>query len=87
MTEKPSIPLATYRIQLSKDFTFDDAAVVAEYLHALNISHIYLSPIMRAVPGSNHGYDVLDFSQISGERGGYEGLRHLCAKISAMKQP
>ena len=26
---------------------------------ALGVSHVYLSPILQAVPGSSHGYDVL----------------------------
>ena len=37
-------PLATYRLQLTKDFTFDDAAKLVPYLKQLGVSHLYASP-------------------------------------------
>lgn len=70
-------PRATYRIQLSADFTFDQAADLADYLQALGISHVYCSPILQAAPGSKHGYDVVDPTHISRELGGAAGFRHL----------
>src|SRR5205085_5747738 len=63
-------PLATYRVQLHKDFPFDAAADAARYLAELGISDLYTSPILKAAPGSMHGYDVLDHSRISDELGG-----------------
>jgi (1->4)-alpha-D-glucan 1-alpha-D-glucosylmutase len=59
----PSIPLATYRLQLTADFDFDKAASVVPYLKALGISHVYASPFMKARKGSTHGYDVVDQHQ------------------------
>ncbi|MGE0714937.1 MAG: hypothetical protein AB7P02_05800, partial [Alphaproteobacteria bacterium] len=53
-------PSATYRLQLHAGFTFADAAAVVPYLAALGISHLYLSPILKARAGSTHGYDVVD---------------------------
>jgi (1->4)-alpha-D-glucan 1-alpha-D-glucosylmutase len=38
------VPLATYRLQLTKDFGFDDAAVLVPYLKELGITHLYASP-------------------------------------------
>jgi (1->4)-alpha-D-glucan 1-alpha-D-glucosylmutase len=36
----------------------------------LGISHVYLSPCLQAVPGSQHGYDVTDPTRISDDLGG-----------------
>ncbi len=54
------VPASTYRLQLHKGFTFDDAAAIAQYLYDLGISHVYSSPYLQAAPGSMHGYDVVD---------------------------
>lgn len=66
----PRIPLATYRIQLHRDFTFENASAIAEYLHNLGISHVYCSPYLQAAPGSRHGYDVVDHHRVNEELGG-----------------
>jgi (1->4)-alpha-D-glucan 1-alpha-D-glucosylmutase len=68
------IPRATYRLQLHKDFSFDDAASALPYLHKLGVSHIYCSPIWRARPGSLHGYDVVAHDEINPELGGRDGF-------------
>src|SRR5271165_5072544 len=75
------IPGATYRLQLHKDFTFDDAAGIAEYLHALGISHIYSSPYLQAAPGSTHGYDVVDPQRVNDELGGGPAHERFCARL------
>ena len=62
-------PRATYRLQLHAGFGFTQAAAVAPYLAKLGISHVYLSPIFKARPGSMHGYDVADHSQLNPELG------------------
>ena len=72
-------PRATYRLQLHDGFTFFDAAMVVPYLAGLGISHLYLSPIMRAGAGSAHGYDVLDHSTVSPALGGETGFLQLAA--------
>ena len=69
--------VATYRLQLNRAFTFDDAAKVAPYLSDLGISHLYLSPIFQARSGSMHGYDVVDLQEINPELGGEDGFRTL----------
>jgi len=63
------IPRATYRLQLHKDFGFDAVAHCVPYLAALGVSHAYLSPYLKARPGSTHGYDIVDHGQINPELG------------------
>ncbi|GAA1161777.1 malto-oligosyltrehalose synthase [Streptomyces hebeiensis] len=72
-------PTATYRLQLQPDFPFSAAGKVVPYLAALGISHLHLSPVLEAVPGSTHGYDVTDHSRVRAELGGEEGLRRLAS--------
>jgi (1->4)-alpha-D-glucan 1-alpha-D-glucosylmutase len=76
-------PTSTYRLQLSADFTFDDAAAKVGYLDRLGVGHVYLSPILQAAPGSAHGYDVIDHGRISAELGGEAGFRRLVAALHA----
>jgi len=77
VTRAPTPPTATYRLQLTPQFGFADAAGVVDYLAALGVSHLYLSPVLQAAPGSMHGYDVIDHGRINDELGGEAGLRHL----------
>ena len=81
-----SAPAATYRIQLNKDFTFQDLIPVVDHIHALGVSHLYLSPVLESVEGSNHGYDAVSHG-VSAERGGIDGLRALDEKARAMNPP
>ena len=62
--------IATYRLQLHAGFPLSAAQRVLGYLAELGISHVYLSPCLQAVPGSQHGYDVVDPSKISDDLGG-----------------
>ena len=64
-----NVPRATYRLQLHAGFGFGDAAAIAPYLAQLGVSHVYLSPIFKARPGSVHGYDVTDHNQLNPELG------------------
>jgi (1->4)-alpha-D-glucan 1-alpha-D-glucosylmutase len=76
--------LSTYRLQMRGDcFTFDDALQVLDYLDELGVSHLYLSPILTAVEGSTHGYDVTDPTTVSAALGGREGLERLSAAAKA----
>src|SRR2546426_10912653 len=74
-------PLATYRVQLHAGFTFEGAAAIARYLAELGITDLYTSPILRAAPGSMHGYDVLDYGSINPELGGDEGCGRLARAL------
>lgn len=70
----PPIATATYRIQLTPDLGFDAAIGLLDHVGSLGISHLYLSPVAEAVPGSTHGYDVVDHRLIRAEFGGETGL-------------
>jgi (1->4)-alpha-D-glucan 1-alpha-D-glucosylmutase len=74
--------LSTYRLQLrgpqsGQPFTLRDAENLVDYLDALGISHLYLSPVLTATGGSAHGYDVTDPTTVSAELGGPEALAAL----------
>ncbi|PSM37682.1 malto-oligosyltrehalose synthase [Streptomyces dioscori] len=73
----PVVPTATYRLQLQPDFPFAAAAQAVPYLAGLGVSHLHLSPVLEAVPGSGHGYDVVDPARVREELGGEAGLRAL----------
>jgi (1->4)-alpha-D-glucan 1-alpha-D-glucosylmutase len=76
------LPSSTYRLQLTPEFGFAEAADLAEYLSELGVTHAYLSPILQAAPGSQHGYDVVDHSGISAELGGEDAFRYLAARFA-----
>ncbi|RSM94174.1 malto-oligosyltrehalose synthase [Streptomyces sp. WAC 01420] len=73
----PDVPTATYRLQLQPGFPFRAAADAVPYVASLGVSHLHLSPVLEAVPGSPHGYDVVDHTRVREELGGEEGLRAL----------
>ncbi|MFF7558541.1 malto-oligosyltrehalose synthase [Streptomyces pseudovenezuelae] len=73
----PSVPTATYRLQLQREFPFAAAAAAVPYLASLGVSHLHLSPVLESVPGSTHGYDVVDHARVREELGGEAGLRAL----------
>ena len=76
-----AVPVSTYRLQLTPDFGFAQAAETADYLAGLGVSHVYLSPVLEAVPGSQHGYDVTDHARVRGELGGEDGFRAMAKRF------
>jgi (1->4)-alpha-D-glucan 1-alpha-D-glucosylmutase len=74
-------PLSTYRLQLSKDFGFDDAARIVPYLKSLGITHLYTSPFLKARAGSRHGYDAVDYRALNPEFGGEEAFVRLSTAL------
>lgn len=76
-------PLATYRLQFRREFRFEDARRLVPYLHQLGITHCYASPILRARPGSQHGYDITDHYAINPDIGSPEEFRSLVAELQA----
>lgn len=76
-------PRATARLQFHAGFTLDDAVPLVPYLARLGISHLYASPILKARPGSTHGYDIVDHGAINPELGGEDALRRLVAALKA----
>lgn len=73
----PTVPRATYRLQLTPNFGFDAAAQQLDTISAIGASHVYLSPIAQAVPESEHGYDVIDHTVVRREFGGADALDRL----------
>jgi len=74
---------STYRVQLSKEFGFADAAGIADYLAELGVSHLYCSPYLQAAPGSTHGYDVVDPERLNHELGGGPGYAGMVGALRA----
>ncbi len=70
-------PRATYRVQLHAGFDLHAAAALVPYLAALGVSHVYCSPVLSAVPGSTHGYDVVNPRRVNPELGGDAGFTAL----------
>ena len=79
----PAVPIATYRVQLTPTNAFADVAARLDRWQSLGISHLYLSPVTEAVPGSTHGYDVVDHTQVRCEFGGLEGLLALLDELAS----
>lgn len=75
--------MATYRIQLNKEFDFNKLKSILPYVAKLGISHIYASPIFKARNGSTHGYDVTDHGMINEELGGPEAFEDLTREVAA----
>jgi (1->4)-alpha-D-glucan 1-alpha-D-glucosylmutase len=77
------LPRATYRVQLNREFTFADAMRIVPYLARLGISHLYTSPILKARPGSMHGYDVVDHTVLNPELGSSQDFDALVETLHA----
>ena len=71
------MPTATYRVQLGASFGFAAARGIVDYLRQLGMSHLYTSPYLQAVPGSAHGYDIVDPHRVSEDLGGVGELQLL----------
>ncbi len=83
LRERRAAPRASYRCQFHNGFGFREAAAIAPYLRDLGISHVYASPILRARPGSEHGYDVCDHEALDPELGGEAAFGELIEALSA----
>ena len=73
-------PTSTYRLQVRESFDLDAARELLGYLDDLGVGWVYLSPILEAHPGSDHGYDVVDPTRVDPARGGPEALARLSAE-------
>ncbi|MDK2745423.1 MAG: malto-oligosyltrehalose synthase [Nitrospira sp. BO4] len=81
----PDLPvLATYRLQLNGEFGFRHARSVTSYLNDLGITHCYSSSLLAAVPGSTHGYDIIDPSRLNPELGTEEDFRNWSVDLRAL---
>jgi (1->4)-alpha-D-glucan 1-alpha-D-glucosylmutase len=75
-----SAPTSTYRLQIRPRLTLADAADLTDYLVELGVDAVYLSPVLTATSGSDHGYDTVDPTTIDPARGGEDGWRRLVAR-------
>lgn len=76
-------PRSTYRLQVRASFDLDAAANVADYLQALGVDWAYLSPLLQATAGSDHGYDVVDPTRVDDDRGGAKALARFAGAARA----
>ena len=76
-------PHSTYRLQFGPHFSFDDARAIVPYLARLGIGHLYASPYLKARPGSEHGYDVVDPNALNPEIGTPAQHGALCDALRA----
>jgi isoamylase len=74
---------ATYRLQLTSHFRFEDARATLPYLAALGITDVYTSPILAAVRGSEHGYDVVDHGRVNPDLGTEEDFRRFSDELKS----
>jgi (1->4)-alpha-D-glucan 1-alpha-D-glucosylmutase len=74
-------PRATYRLQLHRGFSFRDALALVPYLADLGVSHLYLSPLCEARPGSSHGYDIVNHNRLNPEIGTEAEFQALAAAL------
>lgn len=86
MSSRPqALPRATIRLQLHKEFGFDDVSAIAPYLAMLGISHVYASPFLMARPGSTHGYDITDHNRLNPELGDMDAFERMIGRLHAGK--
>ncbi len=74
------VPTNTYRLQIRASFDLVAAAERLPYLRDLGVDWVYLSPLLEAEPGSDHGYDVVSHERIDPARGGREGFATFVAE-------
>jgi (1->4)-alpha-D-glucan 1-alpha-D-glucosylmutase len=76
-------PSSTARLQITPSFDLEAAAALCSYLRELGVGAVYLSPILQSANGSEHGYDVVDFSRVDPARGGAAGWQAFVAAARA----
>ncbi|HEX4728047.1 MAG TPA: alpha-amylase family glycosyl hydrolase, partial [Jatrophihabitans sp.] len=80
-------PSSSYRLQIRQRFPLAAAGELADYLRGLGVGAIYLSPILQAASGSDHGYDTTSHDRVDPERGGEDGRSALAAIARAHQLP
>ncbi|MDX8431699.1 MAG: malto-oligosyltrehalose synthase [Candidatus Algichlamydia australiensis] len=72
--------VSCYRLQLNPYFPFRKAQHYLPYFGALGVDALYLSPIMRPMPGSMHGYDICSPHEINPDLGTEEEFRNFATE-------
>jgi (1->4)-alpha-D-glucan 1-alpha-D-glucosylmutase len=75
------IPVSTYRLQFNRGFTFAQARALIDYFSELGVTDLYSSPVLKARPGSPHGYDIVDHARVNPEVGTEEELVELARSL------
>src|SRR5438093_7741986 len=68
-------------MQFNKNFTFKQATNIIDYLRELGISACYASPYFKAVNGSLHGYDIVDYNSLNDEIGNRKDYETFVSKL------
>ncbi len=76
-------PTSTYRLQLGPGLTFAQVEALTPYLESLGVGALYLSPMLKARPGSTHGYDICDHAQLNPDLGSEADLGRLAQAAHA----
>ena len=76
-------PTTTYRVQFGAHFSFADAKRLIPYLDRIGITDCYASPLLKAVAGSTHGYDIVDHGALNRELGSEEDFDAFAAGLRA----
>ncbi|HYK56583.1 MAG TPA: alpha-amylase family glycosyl hydrolase, partial [Flavisolibacter sp.] len=69
------------RLQFHSGFTFSDFEKIISYLRKLGIKTIYASPVFEAVPGSTHGYDMVNPHCVNPEIGTIEQWHNISKRL------
>jgi (1->4)-alpha-D-glucan 1-alpha-D-glucosylmutase len=70
-------------VQVTHAFDLHSVAELTDYLADLGVDWVYLSPLLEAEPGSEHGYDVVSHERVDPARGGDDGLVEAAAAAHA----
>jgi (1->4)-alpha-D-glucan 1-alpha-D-glucosylmutase len=79
--KRTAIPSATYRFQFNKEFPLRRAVKLIPYLAHLGVSHCYASPLLKANPGSMHGYDIVNHKELNPEIGSPDELDFFVSEL------
>ena len=78
------LPVSVYRLQLNRFFTFEDAGKILPYLREIGVDAVYTSPFFKAVPGSLHGYDIVNPREINPELGRAAAYENFSAALKSL---
>ena len=76
------IPISSYRLQLTKKFTFQDAIKILPYLKTLGVEMIYLSPFFQIEKDSLNPYKILTPYEVDSQVGGKKGFESFCSALT-----
>ena len=78
-------PTTTYRLQFGSHFSFVDARRLIPYLEQIGITDCYASPLLKASPGSTHGYDIVDHNSLNHELGTDDDFDAFACELQARR--